>query len=96
MSRMPDEYYTALETRLRDLGPAVDHQCGAEVGRWYTEYLDAGEYGLAVEVAAEKLIPGNRGSSSLAGRLLEEARRMNVDEAFIELLTQAVNDPFEN
>ena len=53
--RRSDDYYRELEERLRLLTPLVEGPLSPEVVGWYTEYLDAGEYGLAVEVAAEGL-----------------------------------------
>jgi hypothetical protein len=90
---MSDEYYRQLEARLRALSPGVDAVCGAEVGGWFAEYLDVGEYGLAVEVAAERLTADRSESQPLAEGLLPEARLMGLEDAFIELLTQAAGEP---
>jgi hypothetical protein len=80
--RRSDKYYSELEERLRSLMPLAARLLSPEVVKWYTEYLDAGEYGLAVEVAAEGLPADARRSQfrELAVALLAEAEVMGVAE----------------
>jgi hypothetical protein len=81
MTKRPsDEYYRELETRLRALIPLAESVLSTEVLNWYMEYLDAGEYGLAVEVAAEGLPRDDAESRSreVAAALLAEAQVMDL------------------
>jgi hypothetical protein len=50
--REPDEYYIDLELRLRAIAPLAQSVLAPEPYRWFMEYLDAGEYGLAGDPAA--------------------------------------------
>ncbi|MGH2943714.1 MAG: hypothetical protein ACRDLN_13170 [Solirubrobacteraceae bacterium] len=90
-SRQPDEYYIALERRLRALAPGAKRVLPAEPYRWFLEYVDAGEYGLAVEVASESL-PEEASTPEvreLAGGLLREAEIMGLpDEVTQRLLSR--------
>jgi hypothetical protein len=93
--RRPDSYYEKLETRLRALSALVDQFGDEDLAAWYREYLDAGEYGLAVEVVAEQLLPepASPGASDLAAGLLREAKLMNLDGSVVarlEKLTESV------
>jgi hypothetical protein len=77
--RPSDNYYRALEGRLRALLPRATSLLAEEVITWFIEYLDVGEYGLAVEVAAEGLPPeASTGSQWLAVALLAEAELMGI------------------
>jgi GAF domain-containing protein len=58
MTRPSDSYYLKLEERLRALLPAVQRALPPDAQRWYIEFLDAGEYGLAVETATDALESG--------------------------------------
>jgi len=80
MSRLPDKYYEALEARLRALTPHVEILLDDESTRWFREFLDVGEYGLAVEVASEGLDRAmNRAHlQPLASGLLAEAELMGL------------------
>jgi hypothetical protein len=76
--RQPDEYYIALERRLRALEPEAEAVLAPDPYRWFKDYLDAGEYGLAVEVALEEL-PDERhpaAARALAAALRREAEAM--------------------
>jgi len=75
--RQPDRYYIELERRLRKLAPLAEAVLPPEPFRWFMEYLDAGEYGLAVEVASEEMPAGDSSSAArqLASGLLREAER---------------------
>jgi hypothetical protein len=54
-SKSSDEYYAEREARLRGLMPVVREALPEETHAWFKEYLDHGEYGLAVEVASEPI-----------------------------------------
>jgi hypothetical protein len=86
--RPPDSYYGELETRLRALTPLVDELGDQNLAAWYREYLDAGEYGLAVEIVAEQLrleaAPSRVGD--LAAGLLPEAKLMELDGSVVARL----------
>ena len=47
--------YAELERRLTALGESVSDRLNDEQRRWFAEYLDAGEYGLALEMVADWL-----------------------------------------
>ncbi len=89
--RHPDEYYRELEARLGALVPLVASSLPPRVLDSYREYLDAGEYGLAVEVAADALagVPIEEPSRELARALLPEAETMSLESAIDELRTLA-------
>ena len=93
--RRPDSYYEKLETRLRALSALVDQFGDEDLAAWYREYLVAGEYGLAVEVVAEQLLPepASLGASDLAAGLVPEAKLMDLDGSVVarlEKLTESV------
>lgn len=86
--RQPDEYYIALERRLRALDPQAKAVLPPDPYSWFKEYLDAGEYGLAVEVASEELpedadTPAAR---EFASGLLREAEVMGLPDEVIRRL----------
>jgi hypothetical protein len=60
-ARPPDAYYSELERHLRNLVPLVRAVVPGAAVASYLEFLDAGEYGLAVESATEAL-PERRSS----------------------------------
>ena len=80
--RESDEYYLELERRLRMLGPLAEAVLPPEPQRWISEYLDAGEYGLAVEVASEEMPTGDSSPEArdLASGLLREAELMGLPD----------------
>jgi hypothetical protein len=80
----PTEYYEGLEQRLRALVPLVE-ELMADLAGWYGEYVDVGEYGLAVEIVAERLssnMPRDR-VRSLAVALLSEAELMELPDTVV-------------
>jgi hypothetical protein len=77
--RSPDEYYRMLERRLRALLPLARRLLSDDSISWFGEYLDIGEYGLAVEVAAEGLpTEASADTRRLAAALLAEAELMGM------------------
>lgn len=90
--RQPDEYYIALERRLRKLIPLAESVLPPEPYRWVLEYLDDGEYGLAVEVASEEMPDGDASPEArqLASGLLREAELMGLpDEVARRLIARS-------
>jgi hypothetical protein len=83
--REPDEYYIELERRLRAIAPLAESVLAPEPYRWFMEYLDAGEYGLAVEVAAEEIPTGDSSETAreLSSGLLREAVLMGLPDDVI-------------
>lgn len=89
--RQSDAYYRELERRLRTLLPLAGTVLKPEIVGWYSEYLDAGEYGLAVEVAAEGLPTGESPElQRLASALLSEAELMELAGSEVERLRTRV------
>lgn len=88
-NRQSDTYYSQLERRLRALEPLVTRLLGEQAGS-YREYLDAGEYGLAVEVVAEQLTVDMPSDSlrPLAIGLLAEAELMRLPDSVAVSLRQ--------
>lgn len=86
------EYYEALERRLRALDGLVARLV-EDLIVWYREYLDVGEYGLAVEVVAERLTPDMPHSlaSPLAEALLAEAELMTLTGPPVENLRRVLS-----
>jgi hypothetical protein len=86
--REPDEYYIELERRLRALAPLAESVLAPDPYRWFTEYLDAGEYGLAVEVASEEMPTGDSSEPTreLASGLLREAELMGLPDEVTQRL----------
>jgi hypothetical protein len=86
--RRPDKYYIELEQRLRKLAPLAKSVLPPDPYSWFMDYLDAGEYGLAVEVASEEM--PDRDSSPAAGQfasgLLREAEVMGLPDEVIRRL----------
>lgn len=82
-------YYGALESRLRGLDGLVEDVAKDLLG-WYREYIDVGEYGLAVEVVAERLTPDMPVQTlrPLAAGLLAEATTMSLPENVVASLRQ--------
>ena len=54
-ARQSDAYYRDLERRARELRPLAETVLAADAYKWFVEFIDAGEYGLAVGVAAKAL-----------------------------------------
>lgn len=85
------EYYESLERRLRDLDALVI-ELVPDLSGWYRKYLDAGEYGLAVEIIAEELssgMPKDR-LRELASALLSEAELMGSPDSVSDHLRELV------
>jgi hypothetical protein len=82
-------YYADLERRLRALDPLVV-ELVPDLADWYREYLDVGEYGLALEIVAERLTPRMPQDRVrlLAAGLLPEAKLMEVPDAVIDALQE--------
>jgi hypothetical protein len=82
-------YYAELERRLRALDPLVTELI-PDLANWYREYLDVGEYGLAVEIVAERLTAGMPQDRVrlLASGLLPEAKLMELSDAVIGALLE--------
>lgn len=77
------KYYAEVERNLEECLPLVRELVPQEV-RWFSEYVQAGEYGLAIEIVAEALPELERSESVelLARRLKWAARSMELgDEA---------------
>jgi hypothetical protein len=91
--RRSDAYYRELEARLRALVPFVSVVVTEESARWFAEYLDAGEYGLAVEVVAEQLPTHaqRQGVRDLSKSLLAEAELMGLSDALLARLRMAAD-----
>lgn len=83
------EYYEGLERRLRALDPLVS-ELVADLADWCREYLDVGEYGLAVEIVAERLTPeiSDDRVRLLAAGLLSEAKLMVLPDAVVGALQE--------
>jgi hypothetical protein len=64
-ARPSDAYHRELERHLRNLVPLLQVVVPEGVGAFYVEFLDAGEYGLAVESAAEALPEGRSSRGDL-------------------------------
>jgi hypothetical protein len=75
---LPDRYHRELERRLRVLTPAAREALPSDTLGWFLEFLDHGEYGLAVEVAAEALVLQTAPDRALARGLLDEADLMGL------------------
>jgi hypothetical protein len=88
-ARRSASYYEQLERRLRALEPLVI-ELVPDSADWYREYLDVGEYGLAVEITAERLTQGMPQDRVrlLAAGLLPEARLMDLSDAVIGALRE--------
>jgi len=91
MPRFSDDYYADLERRLRDLLPLVDRVLPPEPVHAYTEFLDAGEYGVAVEWATDALSPQAVGATELAEALLKEGEVMGLDDSYLARLRAMAN-----
>jgi hypothetical protein len=87
MPRRPNAYYADLERRLRALIPLVEQLVPRGPAAWYREWLDVGEYGLAVEAVAEQLTPEMSAEArELPGELLPEAKLMGLPQAVVASL----------
>jgi hypothetical protein len=79
VTRQPDAHYEGLDRQLRPLATLVE-RVDQDLARWFCEYLDAAEYGLAVEVVTERLTADMRTSvvRPLAAGLLHAAEAMEL------------------
>jgi hypothetical protein len=95
MARRPDSYYIELETRLDSLCPLVEELGDERLVGSYREYLSVGEYGLALEIVAERLPlePDPSRVVNLAAGLLPEAKLMELDGTVhtLETILRAAN-----
>jgi hypothetical protein len=85
--------YDSIERRLKSLSGLVASLAPSLAG-WFDEYVDVGEYGLAVEIVAEGLqadIDDPR-VRELAAGLLAEARLMGLSEATQDPLAALAHD----
>ncbi len=85
--------YDGIEKRLQVLSDLVA-KLVPDLAGWFDEYVDAGEYGLAVEIVAERLPPETADPQvrELAAGLLAEARVMGLSEATQEPLAILAHD----
>lgn len=83
--------YDGIERRLLALRELV-LIVTPDLAGWFDEYVDVGEYGLAVEVVAEALPPGLTSPQvrALAAGLLREAEGMRLGDEIVRPL-QAVS-----
>ena len=77
--RRSKEYYQALEEQLSALLPGLQRAVSTESWRWFEEWVRAGEYGLAGEVAAEGLLASARPSLDLWREVLAAADEMGLN-----------------
>lgn len=85
--------YDGIEQRLRALSNLVA-RIVPDLAGWFDEYVDAGEYGLAVEIVAEQL-PSDRPDPQLrelAAGLLAEAKVMGLSDATQDPLAELARD----
>ncbi|MBV8528825.1 MAG: hypothetical protein JOZ75_10950 [Candidatus Dormibacteraeota bacterium] len=89
MSERPKpESYAALDERLSALLPALKDAVPVENWRWFEEWIRAGEYGLAVEVAAEGLTGASAIPPELCRGLLAAADAMQLNsDPIVDLRT---------
>lgn len=76
-----DYDYAGIEQRLKATS-GLAAKLVPDIAEWFDEYLEAGEYGLAVEIVAERLTPDMSGdlAAELATGLLAEAERMGLPD----------------
>ncbi len=88
MNSLSDEYYEELEARLIELVPQVRRLVTGENADWFEEFIRAGEYGLAVETAAEALDASMPKAPlrAISSRLLAEAHLMELDSELLRKL----------
>lgn len=78
-TRPPDDYYRDLDRRLGELLPLAEVALPPSAYRWYAEFVDVGEYGLAVETAVEALpSEGPASAESLRVGLTDVAETMGI------------------
>jgi len=88
------EYYQSLDTRLSALLPELQSTIPLENWRWFEEWIRAGEYGLAAEVAAESLVAVAKVPASLASELLSIAKMMALEsDPIIQLRSRVSGSP---
>jgi hypothetical protein len=83
--RRSDSYYVEIEKRLLALAPVARSVLPADTMKWYLEFVQVGEYGLAVEVAVEVLSDDSKAGRDLAKELMVAAQDMGLDKATAEL-----------
>jgi hypothetical protein len=83
--RRSDSYYDEFDKRLLALAPLARSVLPPDTMKWYLEYVQAGEYGLAVEVAAEVISDNSEGGRDLAKELMLAAEKMGLGKAAVEL-----------
>ena len=77
--RKSAQYYQALDERLKKLLPDLQRTVPLENWRWFEEWVRAGEYGLAAEVAAEGLLVTDRLADELSREVLATADMMELN-----------------
>lgn len=85
--------YDGIEKRLKALSDLVT-SLAPDLAGWFDEYVDVGEYGLAVEIVAEGLQPDTEDPRvrELAAGLLAEAKVMGLSEATRDPLAALAQD----
>lgn len=84
------EYYRALDEKLTSILPDLKSVVSTESWRWFEEWIRAGEYGLAAEVAAEGLMSAESPPAALCRDVLAAADMMALDSEPIAQLRQRV------
>lgn len=73
--------FPEIESRLAELGREVDAYLNREQRGWFSEFLDVGDYGLALEMLADWLAEDDRAiSSAFRSEALVLAHAMGIDE----------------
>lgn len=88
--RRSPEYYRELDDQLRALLPALQQTLSTESWRWFEEFVRAGEYGLAAEVAAEGLMDAAEPPAQLCREVLAAADVMGLESEPISKLRARV------
>jgi hypothetical protein len=85
--------YDGIEKRLKALSGLVAG-LAPDLASWFDEYVDVGEYGLAVEIVAEGLQPDpdDPRVQELAAGLLAEAKVMGLPATTQDPLAALVPD----
>ena len=87
MSKRPSpEYFRALDEQLSALLPTLSAAVSTESWRWFEEFVRAGEYGLAVEAAAEGLLDAAAPPAELCRDVLSAADVMALESEPISRL----------
>ena len=77
-TRQSDEFYADLDARLTSLLPRLQQAISLDDCHWVEEYIRAGEYGLAVEEAAQGLALLDDVPVPLAEEVLSAATKMEL------------------